>query len=231
MLAELRLPSRFTLSGVLIAVLLSATSAFAGALEDCQDAFSRRDYAEVLRLCRPLAEQGEETAEILLGRMYVTGQGVPLDYGEAMRWYRKAAEHGSAEGTGLLGALYLYGNGVPQDVAQALKLLHQAAERGDVRAKYTLANMYQYGRGVPQDYVLAHMWWNLLAAQGFLPAQQLRDQLASKMTPEQIAEAQRLAREWKPTKWWAEDQWPTQSISHSSVRASNCGTTGGGKTP
>jgi hypothetical protein len=53
---------------------------------------------------------------------------------------------------------------------------------------------------VPQNFVLAHMWYNLCAAQGEQGAVPLRDALATRMTPAQIAEAQKLAREWKPTK-------------------------------
>ena len=49
-----------------------------------------------------------------------------------------------------------------------------------------------------QDYVLAHMWFNLSAAQGDADATKNRDRVAGKMTPARIAEAQRLAREWKP---------------------------------
>jgi hypothetical protein len=54
--------------------------------------------------------------------------------------------------------------------------------------------------GVPQDDVLSHMWFSLAASQGYDLAATERDKLAAKMTPHQIAEAQRLAREWKPTK-------------------------------
>jgi TPR repeat protein len=58
--------------------------------------------------------------------------------------------------------------------------------------------MYGKGEGVPKDYVLAHMWVNFAAAQGHEKAKKFLDYLAKRMTSEQIAEAQRLAREWKP---------------------------------
>jgi TPR repeat protein len=58
--------------------------------------------------------------------------------------------------------------------------------------------MYENGRGVTQDYVLAHMWLDLAGANGDAAAIVERDLLASKMTPNQLAEAQRRAREWKP---------------------------------
>ena len=58
--------------------------------------------------------------------------------------------------------------------------------------------MYGKGRGVPEDYVLAHMWANLAAAQGNENGIEVRDLLEEEMTPAQLAEAQRLAREWAP---------------------------------
>ena len=58
--------------------------------------------------------------------------------------------------------------------------------------------MYAFGLGVPQDYVAAHMWFDLAAAKRNRDAQRERDKIAAQMTPEQIAEAQKLAREWKP---------------------------------
>ena len=65
-------------------------------------------------------------------------------------------------------------------------------------AQYSLGGMYLNGHGVPRDYTAAHMWFNLAAASGFPDAEKTRDSVAARMTPEQIAEAQKLAREWKP---------------------------------
>ncbi len=66
-----------------------------------------------------------------------------------------------------------------------------------------LGLIYQDGRGVPQDYVEAHLWFNLAAAQSSGEDRERnvnnRDDLAARMTPEQIADAQRRAREWTPT--------------------------------
>ena len=55
--------------------------------------------------------------------------------------------------------------------------------------------MYAKGQGVPMDDVRAHMWFNLAAAKGDANAVKNRDIAASKMTPQQMAEAQKLARE------------------------------------
>ncbi len=84
------------------------------------------------------------------------------------------------------------------DYDTALKEWRPLAEQGFARAQSNLAKMYRRGEGVPQDDVLAHMWFNLAAAQGHEDARKFRDKLAGRMTPAQLAEAQRLAREWTP---------------------------------
>ena len=82
------------------------------------------------------------------------------------------------------------------DYSTALQLWQPLAEQGDAIAQSNLGVMYEFGLGVPQDYVQAHMWFDLAAEQGSKKAQKNRDTAASQMTPDQIAEAQRLAREW-----------------------------------
>jgi hypothetical protein len=80
----------------------------------------------------------------------------------------------------------------------AFQTVSSAAEQGDPESQARLGEMFLEGRGVPQDYVTAHMWFNLASASGMTKARELRDFLAARMTPAQIAEAQQLAREWKP---------------------------------
>ena len=70
-----------------------------------------------------------------------------------------------------------------------------AAEQGNKFAHFNLGKMYKEGRGVPQDYVRAHMSWNIAASSGYKYASELRDNVAKKMTPAQIAEAKKLAKE------------------------------------
>jgi TPR repeat protein len=92
-------------------------------------------------------------------------------------------------------ALAAYAKG---DYATALRLWRPLADRGDPGAQSMLGDMYDEGWGAPQDYVLAHMWFNLAAASGDQYSAKARDKVAKQMTPAQIAEAQKLAREWKP---------------------------------
>ena len=96
-----------------------------------------------------------------------------------------------------LGFMYVAGEGIPQDSVEALKWFRRAANQGEANAQCFLGLMYFEGRGVPQDFVSAHMWLNFAAASGIEDAAEYRHALTAKMTPAQIAEAQRLAREWK----------------------------------
>src|SRR6266436_4875191 len=149
-------------------VLVSAFAApvAAGTFEDAVDAHARGDHAKALRLIRPLANDGDATAQFNLGLMYMTGQGVQQDYSAAALWFRKAAEQGYAVAEFLLGNQYANGKGVPQDYSEAMIWFQRAAEQGHSVAKLYLGVMYAEGRGVPQDYVRAHMWFSLSAAQG-----------------------------------------------------------------
>jgi hypothetical protein len=99
-----------------------------------------------------------------------------------------------------LADMYLKGDRVPQDYAEALRLYRLAADQGVNRAQKQLADMYLNGLGVSQDFVRAHMWLNIAAADGSRDAAINRDAVVKHMTPAQIAEAQSLALEWKPTK-------------------------------
>ena len=99
-----------------------------------------------------------------------------------------------------IGSTHYNGEGVQQNFVEAMRWFRMAADRGHAKAQYNLGYQYAKGEGVPQDYVRAHMWANLAAAQGVTDASKNRDAVAAQMTPAQIAEAQKLAREWKPTK-------------------------------
>jgi len=191
---------------VLIISLFMCCSGNRGTIEDANRAYNVADYQNAYRIYKLLAERGDAHAQFKLGMMYESAKGVQQDYAEALKWYRKAADQGYADAQFNLGFMYSSkGKGVPQDYAEALKWYRKAADQGDVDALGILGHMYLNGLGVPRDYVLAHMWSDLAASrfpvsgQGMRPvAEANRDIAASNMTPTRIAEAQRLAREWKP---------------------------------
>jgi len=128
---------------------------------------------------------------------------VPQDFTKALKWYQKAAEQGLAFAQYNLGVRYHQGQGgVPQDFTEAVKWYQKAAEQGLAFAQYSLGLMYANGQGVPRDYVDAHRWFNLSASgsQGRSHKNSVhnRDKIEKKITPAQLAEAKKRAREWKP---------------------------------
>ena len=124
----------------------------------------------------------------------------PDDVAAAVRELKPLAEQGNAEAQFNLGSLYYQGWGVPQDYKEAVKWLRKAAEQGHVFSQSTLGTVYAEGvqGGVEKDYPQALMWFIFAAAQGDMEAMGFRDTLANRMTPAQITEAQKLAREFRP---------------------------------
>jgi TPR repeat protein len=119
-------------------------------------------------------------------------------YSAALQLCRPLAEQGDARAQLSLGGMYYNGQGVQQDYPEAAKWTRKAAEQGYAPAQANLGVLYWNGQGLPQDVVLAYMWLSLAAEQEPETVTE-RDLAASQMTPDEIAEAQRLAREWKPT--------------------------------
>lgn len=106
------------------------------------------------------------------------------------------AGQGNAIAQFILGSMYENGEGVAQDYKEAMKWYQKAAEQGDADAQYGLGKMYADGSGVAQDYVMSHMWFDIAAEQTYRDASNMRDSVAKIMTPQQIQEAQNLAKEW-----------------------------------
>jgi uncharacterized protein len=166
-------------------------------------AYQKGDYPTALKFARPLADRGDSRGQSLLGLLYYRGRGVPRDDRTALQWFHRAADQGDVSARFYLGVIYSEGDGVPQDYAEAAKWFRLAAEKGDPQAQYNLGLAYAQGHGVPQDNVSAHMWFNLAAARfpdnrGRDSAATNRDVVANKMTPDQITQAQNLARTWRP---------------------------------
>ena len=93
--------------------------------------------------------------------------------------------------------MHMEGEGVPPDNAEALKWFTQAAEQGDAEGQTALGMMYALGRGVEPNLVQANKWIFIAAEQGNKDALMARTQLAAKLTPEQLAESIKLAKEWQ----------------------------------
>jgi TPR repeat protein len=150
-------------------------------------------------LWQPLAEQGDPDAQAGLGALYLGGYGIARDEAAAMTWFRKAAEQGHPNGQFSLASLY-YGR---KEYGPAASWYRRAADQGNALAQIRLARMYAEGPGLARDDVQAFKWFAVAAARGAdsyarTNAAKGRDTTATKMTPAQVAEAERLIREWKP---------------------------------
>ena len=117
------------------------------------------------------------------------------DFATAVKIIQPSAVQGEAWAQHSLAHLYLRGQGVAQDYAESVKWFRLAARQGNVHSQTMLGRMYENGEGVVQDYVKAHSWYNLAASKGQPAAFSNRDIVAKRMTPQQIADAQKLARD------------------------------------
>ncbi len=153
-----------------------------------------RNINEAEKWWRKAASQGDARAQDSLGIMYGLGQGRPQNYAESIKWHTLAANQGYASAQYNLGYMYYNGLGFKKSYAEAYKLFMKAAVQADERSESYLGYMYKDGQGVAKDYHRAHMWFNISALNGESSSKQQRTELENKMTKEQIADAQDIAR-------------------------------------
>ena len=114
-----------------------------------------------------------------------------------LQQHKQAAEQGDSYAQRFLGASFYLGLGVTQDYAEAAKWHKKVAEQGDSGAQNILGAMYERGKGIPKDYVEAYKWFSISGESGNEYGHLYRENIGKrKMTPDQIAEAQGLAKEW-----------------------------------
>jgi hypothetical protein len=211
-IAVLMLAAGFALGVYREPILLSVTG-FAQAIglanpppdaDAAYAAYQHGDSAAVLQLAGPLAAKGDARAQSVLGLVYYRGRGLPQDLNEAVKWFRRAADQSDAAAQFYLGVMYSEGQGVPQDHAEAVKWYRLAADQGDAQAQYNLGLVYANGETGQPDNVSAYVWFNLATARFAASdvrrsvAVSSRDAVANKMTADEITEAQKRSREWKP---------------------------------
>ena len=169
-------------------------SSVAGALASAR---IRALFAGLLLFACYFVPVGRAAADTLASANAAFAKG---DYVLVIRLLTPLAFQGNAQAQSFLGFMFENGYGAPQVYVTAADLYGQAAIRGNPFGQGMLGLMYDKGHGVPQDFVLAYKWLNLAAARApkrerdyFL---RLRNAVASKMSPIQIAEGQRLAMLW-----------------------------------
>ena len=179
---------------ILVLVLMWAMPAFAD-YQKGLDAFERGDTPTALKEFRTLAESNDARGQFALAIMYDFGEGVPQSSEEAVKYYRLSAEQGYADEQNNLGVMYEEGEGVARNYEEAMKWYRKAAESGNRDAPNNIGVMYMTGVGVRRDFIKACMWFNI-AGKSDPGAMSNKGFLIKRMTPEEIAQAESLAKEW-----------------------------------
>lgn len=151
-----------------------------------------QDSRLAVQWMRRAASQGHLYAQFNLGEALINGYGVTQDYQEGIVWLKRAANGGVADAQVSLGLKYDEGIGVTQNYQMAVKWYLAAARQGNQNGQNNLAVAYAMGQGVTKDYVAAFAWFELARLAGHPSSGEYRDQVSINMTPEQLAEAQRL---------------------------------------
>ena len=144
------------------------------------------------------AQNADAIAQYNLGTCYYSGQGTAQDLVEAVKWFHKAADQGVPLAQFNLGYCYYFGIGVTKDPVEAARWFREAAERDNANAQLNFALCLAKGDGVAKDYAEAYKWANLASAHGDEAAKETLRELEIRLTAAQVAEGQRLSREFKP---------------------------------
>jgi len=188
-----------------------------------------KNVDEATRWLTKSAENGNLQAAGRLAAHYFFDTGKDKNIQEGIRWYRFGAERGDILDQTTLGFILREGGfplgniKIEKDPNEAAKWYLRAARQGDGDAQIEIGEMYAQGEGVSQDFVEAYKWFNIAAASPEKPdlsvftatnqealkellpriaqkAKEHREDLVERMTPDQIAEAQELSREFRPRK-------------------------------
>jgi TonB family protein len=120
------------------------------------------------------------------------------DFAKALHQWRALASKGDSEAQFRFAAMCERGEGTRVQLNEAANWYRKAAYQGHSQAQYALGKLYVDGSGVSQDYVQAHMWLDLAGSAGEGQSANQLSELTRKMSPAQISEAQRLAKDWEP---------------------------------
>jgi len=128
--------------------------------------------------------------------MHANGFGVSMDDTLALKWYQMAADQGHAQAQCNMAVMYANGWGVPQSDEEALKLYILAAEAGVTEAQINVGKRYSIGLGTEQNRVVAYKWFLIASVLGDQGAAEKRDDVATKLTAEELAASAQDANAW-----------------------------------
>lgn len=203
---------RCTVLSFLAAALLSlfVTTAAYASFEQGKDAYDRKDWKQAIFFLRPLAEQGDDRAMIVLGNMYSQGLGVGQDDQEAFLLYKKAALKNNPDAMAAVGAMYQKGRGIGRNIPLAAAWYRRAAESGQRAAAILYAMLMYRGNksdnpafALQPDHLESYKWFSLAANQAQTRAQQdelhrMAAKVAEKIANRDLARIDGEVTVWKP---------------------------------
>ena len=173
-----------------------STAAWSGDLKKGWDAYNSLDYATAKAEWESLADAGDAKAAYGMGLLYGYGFGVDMNDELALKYYGIAAQKGHADAAFNLAVMHQNGWGVPASDEVANKWYRIAADKGNTEAQMALGRYYAMDFLDTYDPVLAFKWFNLAEKLGDFGASEKREFMASRMTPEQVSNAEGLVEEW-----------------------------------
>jgi len=158
-----------------------------------------KDSSEGLNLCKLAAKANWPPAKTFIGDMFRAGGcGLPVDMDLAVKWYYSAANSGNALAQNRLANLYRKGADVPGSAVDTAKWFGRAANQGNAYSENSYGYALETGYGILTDPVEAYKWFLLSAAQNNADAKVNLERLKSKLSQEQIEEAEKKASDFKP---------------------------------
>ena len=185
--------SRLFLAGF---VLLCTTVAWSGDFKKGWAAYSSTDYATALAEWQELADTGDKNASYGMGLLYGNGFGVDMNDDLALKYYGVAADKGHAEAQFNLAVMHQNGWGVPPSDEVANKWYRLAAEQGVTGAQISLGRFFAMDFLDSYDPIEAYKWFRLAEKLGDIDAASKREFVASRMTSEQVNEAEGIVNKW-----------------------------------
>lgn len=156
-----------------------------------------RDVNLSARLFMRAAEQGFVPAQARIAKQLEKGIGVDRDPEMAREWYRRAAEAGNVTAMHQLAMTFAQGVGGPIDLASAVLWFKRAAKHGYKDSQFNFAILAFRGQGMKTSLVQSYIYFAAAAKQGDKEAALKRDEIGSKLPPDDLAFAQKSANEWQ----------------------------------
>ena len=156
------------------------------------------DSKQAVQWLEKAAANGFAPAQYRLGSLYRDGKGLRNDGKLAYAWFKRAAEQGNARAMHNLAVVMAEGSNGAPDYAGAAEWFRKGAEYGIKDSQFNVAILFARGLGTAQDLIQSYKWFSAAADLGDEDAAKKREEIAAKLSPEQLAEAKSAAQAFKP---------------------------------